>query len=173
MLGVFWTLREFRLMRSFQIALLATTLLFATTANARPMQAPSYQELLEKSDLVVIATPTATRDSNEQIDLPGIAVSTSENRTTGLAVVGVETTFRVSAVLKGDKTLKQFVLHHYREAKPQPITINGPALVAFDPSKKTSFLLFVVREADGRYAPTGGQTDPGFFSAHALGAFVR
>jgi hypothetical protein len=159
-------------MRSLRIALLATTLLLATTTNARLMQAPSYQELVEKSDLVVIAAPTAARDSNEQIDLPGIAVTTSENRATGLAVVGVETTFRVSAVLKGDKGLKQFVLHHYREAKPQP-TINGPALVAFDSSKKTSFLLFLVREADGRYAPTGGQTDPGFFSVHALGPFVR
>ena len=157
-------------MRFCRIALLVTSLLLATTAYARIVQDWSHQELLEKSDLVVIATPTATRDSNEQIDFPGFHESTSENRTTGLAVVGVETTFRVSAVLKGDKSIKQFVVRHYREAKPQPSqTTDGPALVAFDPSKNSSFLLFVVREADGRYAPTGGQTDFGFFSVYALG----
>jgi hypothetical protein len=42
--------------------------------------------------------------------------------------------------------------------------MDGALLVFFDPadiSKRSSYLLFLVRERDGRYAPTGGQTDPG------------
>jgi hypothetical protein len=43
--------------------------------------------------------------------------------------------------------------------------MNGPSLVSFDPSdmkQRSSYLLFLIREPDGRFAPTGGQTDPGF-----------
>lgn len=160
-------------MRSRQIALFFAVLLLSTAAGARLIQAPSYQELLDKSELVVIATPTATHDTKERIDLPGITTVTAENKAMGFPVVGVETRFLVSAVFKGSKTLKEFVLHHYREADPQPITRNAPALVTFDPTKNISFLLFLVRERDGRYVPTAGQTDPGFLSIHTLGSFVR
>src|SRR5437868_2376726 len=39
--------------------------------SARAVRIWSYQELLDKSDLVVIATPTAISDTEEHIDLPG------------------------------------------------------------------------------------------------------
>jgi hypothetical protein len=159
-------------MNSRRIALVLAALAFSTSADARLIAAPSYQELLDKSDLVVIAAPTASRDTQERTDLPGITTVTAQNKSVGFPVVGVETRFRVAAVLKGRAALKEFVLHHYREADPQP-TINGPALVSFEPSKNRSFLLFLVRGKDGRYVPTAGQTDPGFLSIHSLGAFVR
>lgn len=75
----------------------------------------------------------------------------------------METLFVVSVVLKGDPTIKQFTLHHYREAQPSKES-DDPFLVRFDPSdlsKRSSYLLFLVREPDGRFAPVGGQTDPG------------
>lgn len=86
--------------------------------------------------------------------------------------IGVETVFVVSAVLKGDASLKRFTLHHYREGRSGDESngkvlveeLNGPNLVQFDPSdvsKRSSYLLFLVRERDGRFAPIGGQTDPG------------
>jgi hypothetical protein len=37
-----------------------------------------------------------------------------------------------------------------------------------DPSKRNSCLLFLVREPDGRFAPTGGQTDPGYKAINPL-----
>lgn len=77
-----------------------------------------------------------------------------------IEAIGVETPFRASAILKGDKSIRTFVLHHYREASPAP-AIGEPMLVFFDPPKRRSYLLFLVREPDGRYAPTAGQTDPG------------
>ena len=141
--------------------LLTAAFLLVTTAivSARLMGSWSYQQLLDKSDLVVIATPTATSDTKEQMNLPGYLA---------MRAIGVETKFRVSTVLKGDKALKDFVLHHYRAPKPDEIYDNGPHLLSFDPSKKRSFLVFLVRESDGRYAPTSGQTDPAYFAVHAL-----
>jgi hypothetical protein len=78
---------------------------FTGIVAARVVRIWSYQELLEKSDLVVLATPTATNDTKEHIDLPGFVRE---------HVIGVETRFAVSALLKGDEALRDFALHHYR-----------------------------------------------------------
>lgn len=129
-------------------------------ADARAVQIWSYQELLDKSDLAVIATPTTTNDTPEQIS-SGIA---------NLSYIGMETRFKVSTVLKGDMTLKTFVLHHYRPPGSNPaglIAPDGPTFVYFRLSTGPanpfgmSYILFLVREADGRYAPVAGETDPG------------
>lgn len=138
--------------------LLTTALLLiaAVSADARGIAATSYEELLEKSDLVVIAKPTRVGDTKERTFLPTFP---------RLEVIGVETTFAASAVLKGDKTLKEFVLHHYRSEGAAP---NGPLFATFDVSKSRSFLLFLVKEADGRYAPAIGQTDPAYQCVQAL-----
>jgi hypothetical protein len=132
---------------------------FTGIVAAIPIRIWSYEELLEKSDLVVIATPAATNDTKEHIDLPGVV---------GEHVIGVETTFTVSTVLKGDKGLRDFVFHHYRttDGSNIPHVANGPSFVSFKPVANTTigprtFILFLVREADGRYAPIVGQTHPG------------
>jgi len=137
--------------------LLSTAILFAATglAAARIIGIWSYQELLDKSELVVLATPTSTNDTKEHINLPGF---------TGQPVVGVETRFAVSAVLKGDQTPKELVLHHYR---PERVVVpNGPTCISFTPAENPAsihrtYILFLLREADGRYTPVVGQADPG------------
>src|SRR5882762_826121 len=157
-------------MKSIGIFLFATAscLLVSTDiVAARGVRIWSHQELFDKSDLVVIATLTATNDTQEHIDLPGFA---------GERVVGVETRFSVSAVLKGDKAASWVVLHHYRTADGTniPHVINGPSFVSFDPPKNPIFnavreappvwrtyILFLVRETDGRYEPVVGQAEPG------------
>lgn len=148
-------------MKTIRLLVLATAFLlsFSSIVTARAVRIWPYQELLEKSDLVVIATPTATNDTKEHIDLPGFV---------GEHVIGVETTFTVSAVLKGDKVLREFVLHHYRttDGSNIPHVPNGPGFVSFNPVANMTigprtFILFLLREADGRYAPIVGQTDPG------------
>jgi hypothetical protein len=135
----------------FPISLLIVS---ASIATARVVSIWSYQELLDKSDLVVIATPTASNDTQER-NLPGF-----EDQ----PVVGVETRFKVSAVIKGDQALKDFVLHHYRSGPGA--MIDGPSFVYFGIAEKPSvfprrYILFLHREADGRYAPVVGQADPG------------
>lgn len=134
-------------------------------SKARTFSTLSYQGLLDKSDLVVIATPaTKTTDTAEESFLPNIFSQDKDGNLSKVRATGVETTFKVCAVLKGDKDLRQFVLHHYREASAK-LTMDGPMLVYFDPSdmkQRNSCLLFLIREPDGRYAPTGGQTDPAY-----------
>jgi hypothetical protein len=130
----------------------------------------SAQDLFDKSDLVIIATPTATGDTLEQKDLPGIAQLTPDNKTIGVPAVGVETKFRIAGVLKGDKNLTKVTMHHYRLKEAVKAGINDPHLLFFNPEDKAEFLLFLVREADGRYAPTSGQTDPGLYSVRSLGS---
>jgi hypothetical protein len=134
-------------------------------SKARTFLTLSYQGLLSKSDLVVIATPvTKTTDTAEESFLPNIFSQDKDGNQSKVRATGVETTFKVCAVLKGDEGLRQFVLHHYREASDK-LSMDGPMLVHFDPSdmkQRNSYLLFLILEPDGRYAPTGSQTDPAF-----------
>jgi len=133
-------------------------------ANARLVSIMSYKEMLAKSDLVVIANPiSATSDTTEHSFLPDIWRQEMNGGKSRIESIGVETKFSVSAVLKGDVALEQFTLHHYREAQIPGSEVNGPGLVSFNPVRsngRVPYLLFLVREADGRYAPVGGQTDP-------------
>ena len=155
-------------MKTLRLAVIAF-LLFGSFGSlyARRMRGWTYQELLDKSDLVVIATPTQTRDTEERADLPNIYRVAPDGKESGIAAVGLESTFRIRTILKGDKTSKEFVLHYYRLLKPNSIAIDAPALATFEPNKM-AFLLFLVREPDGRYAPCSGQTDPTLFSVLAL-----
>ena len=143
----------------------AVVALLALDAEARPVSLLTYQQLLDKSDLVVIATPTSpTTDTKEHFPLPGLTAVGQNGKVTAMTCIGVETSFGVSAVLKGDKSVRQLILHHGRMERRNEPTVNGPTLVEFDQMDKNmsgSFLMFLVREADGRYAPTGDQTDPG------------
>ena len=127
--------------------------------SARLMQAWSYQEMFDKADMVVIAKPTATKDTAETNILPNIGPD--------IKVKGLATDFDVRTVMKGDRT-NRFVLHHYRLAKTNELMLNGPNLVGFDLAKHESFLLFLTKESDGRYAPVTGQTDPGLLSVLKL-----
>ena len=129
----------------------AAVLLLASTGivGARVVRMWSDQELFDKSELVVLATPTTSNDTKEHGGHP--------NRD-GQPVIGVETTFEVSAVLKGEKAIKDLILHHYRPDKME--LPNAPTFLAFDIKAKRTFRLFLVRQADGRYAPVAGQTDP-------------
>src|SRR5512144_2939596 len=139
-----------RNMKSLLRACCVAALLVSTSfAPARAVRVWSHQELLDASDLAVIATPTASNDTKEQIALPGFV---------GQRVIGVETRFTVSGVLKGDKAIKDFGLHYYRPVPGAAIVANGPTFVHFTVSEKPSsprrtYILFLHREADGRYAP--------------------
>jgi hypothetical protein len=149
--------------------ILFTALGAASVAYGRRMVAWTYEDLAAKSDFVVIAVPRATKDTTELIDLPGITVHMPDQRKLGLPVIGVETEFVVSAVMKGPKKLTRFTLHHYRLAHPEESkdSIGAAMLLSFTPENQ-SFLMFLVKEKDGRFAPTAGQTDPAEYSIHPL-----
>ena len=139
------------------IAILVSTLI-SQSASARNVEYWSYDELFSKSDFVVIAQPASkTRDTAERTLL-------TYNISPGVDVLGVNTEFESLLVLKGAKR-KKFTLHHYRLApykKGGPrIILNGPALMSFTAGPVPRFyLMFLVRERDGRFAPVAQQTDP-------------
>ncbi|MGA2544518.1 MAG: hypothetical protein ABSG78_23455 [Verrucomicrobiota bacterium] len=142
-------------MKVFRPLMHATVLLLVSAGivGARPVRLFSYQELLDKSDLIVIAKPVSTQEKADQAVSPPMWPE---------SFVGLSTEFDVSLVVKGDNSLKKIVLHHYRFAKPEDDDpVDGLHLVSFDPAKKKSYLLFLKKEADGRFAPINGQQDPG------------
>ena len=45
---------------------------------------------------------------------------------------------------------------------PVPIS-DGPSLSSFDSKEHNTYLLFLVKQPDGKYTPASGQVDPGVF----------
>ena len=125
----------------------------------------TFQDMFAKSDLVVIAAPIATFETREHTALKDIAPP--------VEVLGLSTEFQVRLVLKGDKAMNKFALHHYRQ-EHQESMISGPELISFDAKLwGPRFLLFLIKEHDGRYAPVTGQTDPALYSIIELKTDVK
>ena len=120
----------------------------SSSSSARLVRSYTYDELKESSDLVVIATPTKVNQLSERTALPNMSTVIGS---------GVETTFTVFSVLKGDNKLKSFILHHYSVSG---FLINGPSLVSFNVQNKKTYILFLKRSVGGRYVAVSGQTDP-------------
>jgi hypothetical protein len=108
-----------------------------SSAPARLTEAISYKELFEKADLVAIAVPVSTVETTEHTSIGGFPVT------------GITTQFQVQLVLKGDKEVSLFMLHHYTLANPNEPVVNGPDLVSFNTTKAQVYLVFLVREHDG------------------------
>ena len=120
-------------------------------SQAHLMYAWSYREMFAKADFVVIAKAISSETTTERSVLPDLTPATP--------VVSVLTKFETHLVLKGDKKVTRFILHHYKLATDEAM-VNGPNLVEFDPKKHSEFLLFLIRERNGNYAPATDQTDP-------------
>jgi hypothetical protein len=130
-------------------------LCFGLELQARIMTAWSYDSLGHKATFVAIATPTKITTTTEHAALPNIRAGTNE-----IIGTGIETSFEVLTVLKGDRSVRTFVLHHYVLAGSKELMISGPRLVSFEPKDRKMYLLFLLKEGDGRYAAVSGQTDP-------------
>ena len=130
---------------------LFASLLLVISISARPVAIWPYDKLTEEADVIIIATPTSSRDTSEKTTFPGQS---------SVAAVGVETTFDILSVLKGEKGLKTIVFHHLRAEKPNEEMPDGPSPVAFKLEEKKRFLLFLKLEPDGRLSSLTGQTDP-------------
>jgi ankyrin repeat protein len=137
------------------IASLFVLAVLTLAAGARLVGGRSYSDLDKMSDIIVVATPVSTRDTDEKTILHGISPD--------VHVVGLSSEFETVVVLKGDKSLKKLVVHHYRLENPKQLMGNAPLLASFKPKESTRYLLFLQREPDGRYAPFD-QIDPAWTS---------
>jgi hypothetical protein len=122
----------------------------------RNIEVPTYDELFARSDFIIIACPvTKTRDTREHTMF-------TKNISPAISAIGVVTEFKCLHVIKG-KGMQRFTLHHYREDRSgqhgiEDAIMNGPFYMSFEPAG--NFLMFLVRERDGRFAPVAGQMDP-------------
>jgi hypothetical protein len=142
--------------------ILAVALMFAVlpVLNARITQAWTYQEMFSKADLVVIADVVSTSETEERSALTDVEPH--------VAVIGVVTSFKSRLVLKGSPSLSSFRLHYYRfQIEDDKLAANSPELIEIS-GKDQTFLLFLTKEPDGKYAPVTGQTDPASFSVLEL-----
>ena len=85
-------------------------LCFGSNIQARLIQNWSYDMLNANATLVVIATPATVSETTERTNL----YST-------VSVKGVETSFKVLTVLKGDRKTESFVLQHIGSAGRDPV----------------------------------------------------
>src|SRR5260370_42047171 len=110
-------LRSSQSMNASRFVVMTAAVLYCVAPNqsqARKMLMLSYQQMLEKSDVVVIAIPKSkTTDTEEQAFLPNIWQQDKDGKQSKIKSIGVETVFAVSAALKGDASIRQFTLHHY------------------------------------------------------------
>jgi hypothetical protein len=127
-------------------------------ADARFVTAWTYDEMFAKSDLVIIARFKSSKDTGERSTLNDISPPSS--------VIGVVSEFETLFTFKGSKSVRSFRLHHYRLDEPE--SSNGPALITVPANRHPTFLLFLVKEQGGNYAPVTGQTDPALLSVLEL-----
>jgi hypothetical protein len=122
----------------------------------------SYREMFDRADLVIVATPISTKDTDERTTLQDLRPP--------VGVVAILTEFKTLLVMKGAKDIQTFQLHHYRlESEELRETLeDGPDLVRIRIEDHSTFLLFLTKESNGRYAPVTGQTDPALFSVLEL-----
>ena len=132
-------------------------LLLSPMAFARFHENWDYDKMTKQADVIVIAiAEVATHDTAERTTFPNCFDAADGSPA---PAVGVETTFKVLSVLKGDMKAEIFVFHHLRDPQTIPAN-NGPCVVSFEPKEKKTFILFLKRESDGRYSSVTGQTDP-------------
>ncbi len=137
------------------LALLA----FNLSGHARGVRLWNDAELKAASDLVVVGRLIKVQDLDEvnTVLWPG------SNK-----LLGVEATFSVSKVLKGDFTNHTVILHYYRwENRYKTSDVesaigsdaNSPFLIYLKPTNTNPFLLYLVGDGALRYAPASGQLD--------------
>ena len=147
-------------MRTRVIPALLIVLATVGTSSGRITAAWTYQQMYDKADLVVIAYGVSTRDTAERTTLSDLEPH--------VPVIGVVSEFKTSLVLKGPRGTGTFQLHHYRFASAHDqLAANSPDLIRLSEAH-WPFLMFLVKEPDGRYAPVTGQTDPALHSVVEL-----
>ena len=87
-------------------------LLLGTVAFARVHAYWSYDKLTKEADLIVIATPISVQDTAERTTFPDIVQTDTNNVRRPVPAIGVETTFAVLSVLKGNTSTNTFAFHY-------------------------------------------------------------
>lgn len=129
------------------IIVLISVLVLSRTSSGSSIGGPTYRNMFERADLVTIAQLISSKETPELTTLPSINL---RNIASPIPVVGVESKFSTQIILKGNKSINEFVLHHYKEDKPRN-SRNEPYLVSFPIQGNRLYLLFLNQAPDSRY----------------------
>lgn len=144
----------------FANSLVAAVLLVhasASVAITRPIENWTYKKLWADSQVVCIAHIVSSKLTAN----PDFEPDHLER---------IESTLKISLVMKGDAKLTDFVVVHYRYKKDADGIGNGPSFMFGDDEIRLSkeqerggdFMLFLKRSPEGLYKPTSGDLDAGF-----------
>jgi hypothetical protein len=143
-------------MRTFLTLILSLCLVFKS--HSRVVIEWGFDQLKDKANAVLVATPTSVTAITNQSTLAGSKING----------IWVETSFRILGVLKGDRTIKEIKLLHLTGANLETkkkngdfiMYVDGPRLLTFEPNSNKQYLMFLQKETDGRYVAVTGQEDP-------------
>jgi hypothetical protein len=134
-----------------------------------------YGKMAAAADLVAKGVVTNVQDLDET---NSIAFNGTE-----VKLRGVETTFKISKVIKGQLATNTIILHHYRldqkKSNNTPRVFNftpknfdkmvinngytiSQGLIKFTPNPTNTFDLYLVKDGVNRFAPASGQLDAAF-----------
>lgn len=146
-------------MRKFtRLFIVISIMLIAGTAYAYLHRSLSVDELKEKADLIVIATPqTKSQATGKNMILEGVKPD--------MAVLDMITNFKIKGTLKGKSKKETFtLLHYYYNYKDPPkVQKGGPVLRKYKTDEfYREYLMFLKDEGNGIYIPISGQKDPNY-----------
>ena len=132
----------------------------ASTVNSRQFKIWGYSELAEKSVVIAIATPIATRPTGTVVSKLRNESGEDEGYLSDTKFEEVVTTFEAVTILKGTQSITTINLRHFGMHKDSPL-VHGPHFVSFRPDEKDRYLLFLMAAPNGQFDPVAGQVDPG------------
>lgn len=150
-----------------RLALAGLSCLCATIGFGRLLQIWSYELLVRKADLIIVAIPVSVRDVEPRTEYPQLAGVLLDGSHTRTPAIWIETSFARLVVLKGEDPGPQIAVRHLRWPELLSLVNDPPQFVKFDPKQKQEYLLFLKREAD-QWVPVTGQVDP-VYSVKNLG----
>lgn len=132
--------------------------------SARQVEFWPYERLRDAADLIVVAEPVESKDTGEIV----------HGSLWQVDFVGVNTTLKVTGILKGRYLANEMVLYHLR--LPEGLQLaNGPfqAKLRTQPAVKRTaggsnktvapeYLLFLSKRKDGRFEPVSGPMESGY-----------
>jgi len=128
---------------------LALALIFSSLATARLIETFSYEELYEKSDLVVIVELVTVSESKEILSGWG-----EPDRYEGKV-----SQFSVGKVLKGNADILTISLLHFAYSAKVLLIANGANFVDFSNAEKYHYLMFLNEGDEGVFSPVTGHYD--------------
>lgn len=136
------------------LAVLTSSLLLPHSASAYRMATQTYSNMFERADVVVIATPIATQDSEVELKL-----KVDQSKQVTDLIMTVDTEFKVAYTLKGKLDANTFHFLHLNRKDKKPFAGRfgsvGTFFVDFETkeNKRKSFILFITKRKDGTYCP--------------------